>query len=219
MTDNPWQRFDIQLDHLVVGTASLDDGTAWLERLLGARLEPGGRHTGRGTYNRLLQLGGGTYLELIAPDPEQPEPSRPRAFGLDRPDVAARVAERPRLLHYVMRTDAIEDAAGALGYDPGPVARLFRGALQWRLTVPANGDPACEGALPALIQWDVDLETSHPASVLEPRGVALERLVVEAPQPVIALLAGIDSRIEARPAPQVRLSARLSTPNGPVTID
>jgi hypothetical protein len=43
-----------------------------------------------GTHNRLLKLGEGFYLELIAIDPQAPPPGRPRWFGLDRLELPVR---------------------------------------------------------------------------------------------------------------------------------
>jgi hypothetical protein len=217
----PWQAFDITLDHLVVATPSLGAGNEWLEERLGVTLQAGGQHLGWGTHNRLLQLGPDTYLELIAPDPSQPPPAGPRPFGLDRADLRARLNSQPRLVHFVMRTEHLDAARSVLGYDPGAITPMSRGTLRWRITLPASGEPAGDGLLPTLIQWDVDMATQHPARVLEDRGVRLERLSVTAPDSVRPLLAGIDRdpRITLAEGASGALAMTLATPRGPVTID
>jgi len=217
----PWRRFGIALDHLVVAAASLEAGAQWLERRLGVAPDPGGSHPGWGTHNRLMQLGAGTYLELIAADPAVARPPAPRPFGLDRPEMQARIAERPRLIHYVMRTPRLDDAAPAMGYDPGVITPMTRGALRWRITLPVGGMPGGDGLLPTLIQWDIDLSSAHPAAVLEPRGIWLERLTLRAPAPVAAQLAGIDSdpRIALHVAVRAGMTARLLTPTGAADLD
>ena len=71
------------VDHLVYATPDLNRGIDDLEKLLGIRATPGGQHLGIGTRNALIALGPTTYFEIIGPDPEQPEPEKPRWFGLD----------------------------------------------------------------------------------------------------------------------------------------
>ena len=115
----------LELDHIVVASADLDSGEAWLRERLGVALAPGGAHPGWGTHNRLLQLGGGTYLELIAPDPSQPDPTTPRPFLLDDPGMRARLARSPRLVHWIVRSTGDLDAAlAALRYQPGTVCAM-----------------------------------------------------------------------------------------------
>jgi hypothetical protein len=217
---SPWQAFDITLDHLVVATPSLGAGTEWLEERLGVKLEGGGQHPGWGTHNRLLQLGPDTYLELIAPDPTQAPPAGPRPFGLDRPEVRARLNAQPRLLHFVMRTEHLDAARAVLGYDPGTITPMTRGELRWRITLPASGQPAGEGTLPTLIQWDVDVATRHPARVLTDRSVRLTRLAVSVPAALRPLLEGLDRdpRISVHEG-VAGLAASLSTPLGTVRLD
>src|SRR5580765_3359861 len=105
----------LPIDHLVYGALDLERSVAELEQRLGVRASPGGRHSGKGTHNALLALGGDCYLEIIAPDPEQPAPAGPRSFGLD----ALRV---PRLLTWAAKSRDLESTvsrARALGVDLG----------------------------------------------------------------------------------------------------
>ena len=69
-----------QFDHLVVA-ARVD----YIEEKLGVVMPYGGQHPKMGTHNHLIQLGNGTFLEVIAIKPELPSPQRPRWFGLDDP--------------------------------------------------------------------------------------------------------------------------------------
>ncbi len=58
-------------------------GVHEIERLLGVRPAPGGRHPGWGTQNALLSLGGQQYLEVLGPDPDQHDFEGHRLFDVD----------------------------------------------------------------------------------------------------------------------------------------
>ena len=158
------------LDHVVLAGPDLSGAVAWFAELTGVEPAPGGRHEEWGTANYLVDLGRGAYLEIIGPDPEQPEPERPRPFGID--DLTA-----PRVVTWARSSagiDALVAEAREAGYDPGePVAMSRRTAdgelLEWRLTEPRfdYGD----GLVPFLIDWGT---TPHPTARGLPAAPLLE---------------------------------------------
>jgi catechol 2,3-dioxygenase-like lactoylglutathione lyase family enzyme len=143
------------LDHLVYATPDLEESVRQIAKLTGVRPVEGGPHPGLGTRNHLLGLGELRYLEIIGPDPEQPEPEAPRPFGID--DLT-----EPRLAAWAVRAADIEARVArsrVQGYDPGPIEPLSRRTpdgelLRWRLTFPY------EPVVPFLIDWG---RTPHPA--------------------------------------------------------
>ena len=164
------------MDHLVVAARTLDEGSAWIEAKLGVAPGPGGKHATMGTHNRLLHIGAGRYLELMAIDPEAPAPGRPRWFDLDDPGVRAELARGPALIHWVERTDDLERA---LRDHPEPLEILSfaRGDYRWRMGIRRDGRRPGGGTLPTLIQWEGSL---HPADALPDRGCRLERFTHDA---------------------------------------
>lgn len=193
----------IAFDHLAIAAERLEDADV-VEAALGVPLAPGGAHPAFGTHNRLLSLGPGEYLEVIAADPAAPPPGRARWFGLDT------FAGPPRPVHWIARADRLDLWPGA-----GAPMALSRGAYAWEITVTDAGAPACGGALPALIRW----ASAHPAAALPDRGVRLMQLTLRGPAGALAPLAPhlADPRIVIEAGPP-GLSAVLSTPRGPVTL-
>lgn len=211
----------IEPDHLVLATRDLDLGTAWLEQRLGVALAGGGWHSRMGTHNRLLHLGDDFYLELIAIDPQAQAPGRPRWFELDRRE--ALPAGRPRLVHWVARSDDILRDAAASTEALGDILAMERGDYRWRITVPPDGHLPGNGLVPTLIQWEGPV---HPAANLPDAGCRLMKLEGFHPQPVRIRTAltglGLASRLDlhecaADEAPQ--LVAYIRTPEGLVELD
>lgn len=166
------------IDHLVVGAARLGQGRRYVEDLLGVAMTPGGTHPQMGTHNCLLGLGPSAYLEVIAIDPQAPPPGRPRWFGLDHPATASRLARGPGLLTWVVHGVNQVDLPPSLRDRLGPVETMRRGGLEWQITIPRDGRPPADGALPALIAWATP---EHPARGLPDRGCRLAKLHLHHP--------------------------------------
>jgi hypothetical protein len=217
-----------QVDHLVVAARSLDEGVAWCESTLGVTPRAGGEHPLMGTHNRLLQLSSPgyprAYLEIIAINPEAPEPGRNRWFDLDDPALQHAVQSQPRLVHFVART---ADAAAALkslrglGIERGSLVHAERptpeGLLKWQISVRKDGQRLFYGALPTLIQW----EQTHPADALPGSGLALQSLHACHPRVVDLQAAHAAIGLEGVPLEQgsPNLVATLSTPKGKVVLE
>lgn len=212
-------RFTVTLDHLVVAAATLADGIDHVTAATGATPAIGGRHVAMGTHNALLRLSESTYVEIIAVDPDAPKPARPRWFDLDQVALQGDLAERPRLIHWVARTDDIEAAAAASPVPLGAIHTMQRGDYCWRITIPDDGSRPGRGLVPTLIQWDVPV---HPAARLARSGVTLAQLAATHPEPAplreaLAAL-GLGGAIAITYDRDLRLAAMLRTSRGPVTI-
>ena len=210
---------EVTLDHLVVAGATLAQAIEWFADLTGVAARPGGRHEAMGTHNALVRLGPRLYLELIAVDPEGVRPARPRWFDLDEPALVEAIGERPRLIHWVARTDDIARAVAAAKHAPGPVLPFSRGDYRWRITVPDDGRRPGDGLVPTLIQWDVPI---HPADRLPDDGVSLVELAGSHPSPdtIRAAHAALGAPYAVRVTwdAKPRLAAMLRTPRGLVTL-
>ncbi len=209
----------VALDHLVVAGATLAQAIEYIADLTGVVPRPGGQHVPIGTHNALVRLGDKTYLELIAIDPTLPKPARSRWFDLDDTAMQVALAERPRLVGWLARTNDIERTVAKAGYAPGTIHPMTRGDFRWRITIPDDGRRPGEGVLPGLIQWDVE---KHPADGLPRDGVALVELAASHPDPQMIRKAlasiGLQDAIRVTFGSPARLAAMLRTPRGLVTL-
>ena len=209
----------LTLDHVVVGAATLEQGRAWARDVLGVEPIVGGRHVFMSTHNLVLRLDDAErelYLEILAVDPDAPDPRRPRWFDLDDPAMRDALAIAPRLIAWVARSDDLDadrERLIAAGVDPGPVHAAQRatqaGTLRWRITIREDGRRLAGGAVPTLIAWD----TPSPVGALPASGVSLERLVVRGVgEPIARMLADGGAAIEEGAGSP--LSATFDAPAG-----
>ena len=203
----------MHVDHLIYAAPDLEAAVADLAERLGVRAAGGGQHVGQGTHNRLLALGPRTYLEIVAPDPRQPEPAAPRPYGVDG-------VTQPGLVGWALECEDVAVAvsrARARGFDPGdPIAgqRVTPEGtrLRWRL----SRNALAAGVVPFLISWG---DTEHPATTA-PGGLALVSVTVEHPDPdsVRRAIAALGGHPEVRTAPRPALLARIRGSGGEVNL-
>jgi catechol 2,3-dioxygenase-like lactoylglutathione lyase family enzyme len=200
-----------KLDHILLGCSDLDRGIAFVEQHLGVKAMFGGVHPGRGTQNALLSLGHRHYLEIIAPDPAQPDSKSPRRSQLEK-------LSEPRLVEWAAHPGDLSSFAKRLqqagltfeGPTPGSRKRPDGRLLQWQ-TLMLNDDAS--GLLPFFIEWNAD--SPHP-SADAPAGCHLVRFEVATPDPqklakTLKLLS-LDVPVAKAEKPQLR--AQFAGPKG-----
>ena len=216
------------IDHLVVAAETLAQGEQWCEATLGVTPREGGEHPLMGTHNLVLRLDSDrfprAYFEIIAINPAAVAARRPRWFDLDDPVLRDAVRRRPRLIHFVARSDGAAAASNALrrlGIERGPLVQADRatpqGLLRWQISIRADGQRLFYGGLPTLIQWgDV-----HPCDRMPVSGLCLQSLCVAHPR--IAELRAAHNAIGladvALEQGAPNLLATLSTPKGVVVLE
>jgi len=209
-----------EIDHVVIGARTLAEGAAFIAAHLGVAPQPGGKHAGIGTHNMVLGLGPSCYLEVIAPDPDQPTPPHPRPFDLDDPGMHMMLEAGPRLIAWVARTATLDAVVARLGSSQaGTVKARSRGALSWRMAMPPQNQDM-RNLIPALIQWDAgaDGKPGGVAPGLADSGCRLLGLEAEHPDAatVRSHLAqrGLEDAMTLRASPHTRLLARFCLADG-----
>jgi len=209
-----------KIDHFAIGCSSLEAGVTALKKSLGVEVPPGSKHDLMSTHNCVMQSGNESFLELIAIDPDAPDPGRTRWFSLDDPNTTARLAERPRALCWVVSTDNLDEIVKSSPVDLGEIVTFVRGERSWRLTVPTDGHLPENALLPAFIEWSPG---PHPSTAQQDLGIALNKVVLTHPNPdsISELLVKLkaDHLATVKPGKTAALSFELSTPQGAVIID
>jgi hypothetical protein len=155
----------LRLDHVMYVVADLDAAARRIRFEHGLDSYPGGEHVGFGTHNRIIPIGPGQYVELMAVKEEDVARGNPVGrFILDW------TREGEGLRVWCVATDDIDAVAARLNLQPRPWTRALPdgGELRWRL-VGAEQSMA-DPSLPFFIQWD-----SPPAD--HPSGVAVDHTV------------------------------------------
>lgn len=182
----------VRIDHVILGTSDLVVGMATLEALTGVRPVLGGEHPGRGTRNALLSLGAGTYLELLAPNPNESVASadvaelkaldslEPLGWAVGVEDVAD------------VRSDLAKRGLALTNTEPGSRRRSDGSVIEWE----TFGFEDLENPLaPFFIHWKQAL--LHPART-SPGGCKLISLKLFEPDPQALAAAIRPLRLGAR---------------------
>ena len=203
-----------EIDHIVIGARTLEEGARYVEDLLGVKPSKGGVHPGVGTHNMLLGMGANCYIEVIAPDPAQPDPPHPRPFDLDDAGLRTMLEAEPRLIAYVASTPALDAVVARLGPShAGEIQAMSRGNLSWRMAFPPQRQDM-DNLIPPLIQWDGERAAKH----IRDSGWRLAALEAEHPDSQAlrtALTArGLGDAVKLRQSPHPRMIAHLRHRDG-----
>jgi hypothetical protein len=203
------------VDHLVYATPDLARGVDELAQLLGVRATPGGQHPGLGTRNALIALGPDSYIEIVAPDPEQPAPSTPRWFGID--DLT-----HSKLVTWAAKGTDLEELHATAVRNGIPLGAAARGGrrrpdgieLSWQVTNPRAS--VADGIVPFFIDWG---QSPHPAQSAA-KGATLLSLSAEHPDAVDVqrMLQQLRLPLTVEPATRAALVATIDCPRGRVEV-
>ncbi|MGA2010743.1 MAG: VOC family protein [Solirubrobacteraceae bacterium] len=106
------------IDHVIYGTSDLDGAAARIEAELGVPAAAGGRHDGVGTENRIVALGDGSFIELLAIADERE--ARSSALGAA---LLAGIAGGDGLLGWAVAVQDVGSVAARLGLAVTTVGR------------------------------------------------------------------------------------------------
>lgn len=169
-----------KIDHIAIGAATLESGTDWFAEITGISIPKGGQHPLMSTHNGLARLDNSQYIEIMCIDPDAPEPSRPRWFGLDDRGVRQRLEKKPTALAWVVATDDIESLVTKSALPLGEVLELNRGDLNWKFSLPEDGSLLEDGFVPYFIEWPMG---KNPSDRMKDVGLSLVDLHMHHPDP------------------------------------
>jgi hypothetical protein len=204
--------FPDSLDHVLLGCNDLQRGIDFVEQQTGVRAVFGGVHPGRGTQNALLSLGRLHYLEIIAPDPNQPEVKQFAMIKDFRTPRLVTWAAHPGDLHAIAKKLKAKGIAFE-GPRDGSRARPDGRMLKWKsLSVDDRG-----GLVPFFIQWSPD--SPHPSSDA-PAGCRLERFYATDPKPdeLQGIYRSIGIEIKVERGDKAQLHAVIVGPKGKLEV-
>ena len=199
----------VEIDHVILGINDLERGMREFESRTGVSPRRGGEHPGRGTQNALVALGGGRYLEILAPAAtEQPAAAREASVSHAELTLVGWAVHTPAIAGVVQQLrSAGFEVQGPL---PGSRRALDGSLLAWQS---ASVDQL--GVTPFFIEWSKD--TPHP-STTSPSGCTLVSMGVEHPTParLQLLLETVGFSTMVVPGKSATMTVTLDCPRGRV---
>ena len=145
------------LDHIVFGSFTLEEGTKFVENILQAKLSDIGYHKDMGTHNRVIRISERVYLEVIAIDPKSSNLSNKKWFNLDNLKLQSKLKQSPQIIGYVIENN---DMNISKYYDP--FFESSRDIYEWQFAMPTFNNNILDreiieaGMIPSLISWKSD---------------------------------------------------------------
>ena len=160
----------MRIDHVIYGTADLDVAAARVQAELGLTAVAGGRHDGIGTHNRIVALGDGSFLELLAvADPQEASGSKLGAA------LRSAIARGDGPLGWAVAVDDLGPVAARLGT---PITTVGRQGRTARLT--AVAESLAEPCLPFFIERAATPQADRSTAAIIRDGAG-ERIAQHAP--------------------------------------
>jgi hypothetical protein len=198
-----------QVDHILLGIDDLDRGVEQFEKLTGVRPVYGGKHP-RGTHNALVSLGNGTYLEILALQPNV-TPTKEYA-GLKKLNALTPIGWAVSSKDSAQLRSQLT-SAGLVVSEARPGSRTTPAGkeLSWQTF---ELEDAFEEA-PFFIVWSP--QSAHP-STTSPTGCRLQQWRVAGPHlnKLEQLRTALDLRVDVAEGPSTSLRLSLNCPKGAV---
>ena len=204
-----------RIDHLVYATPSLEQGIEELADRLGVRASPGGSHPGWGTANALLALGPSQYLEIIGPDPAQPDFDGEMIFRIGE-------VRKGQLVTWAANGQNLESLQALDLGDGLTLGQAFPASretpagdtLSWTLTDPTT--LKLGGLLPFLIDWG---DSAHPAASSASGAVLMDfRLEHPEPDALVQALSVLEIDVPVQPGAAPAIVAIIDGPAGRIEL-
>lgn len=205
-----------QLDHLVYAVDDLTVGIINIEKSLGFKPVMGGKHLDNGTHNALIHLGGKSYLEIIAIDPDSENRPDEIWMGLSK-------LRHAQFTRWALHSDDLSNDIIILEKYTNSSMEIHNGARQttagsiltWSMIMP-DLEPEID-LIPFMVDWSAS--DTHPTDHLDPV-CSLVKLYLQHPDPEQKqdLLQSLGVDLTIKRGDTIQIKAEIKCPNGIVIL-